>query len=316
MRLVRIATRASKLAIIQARLVAGGLEARGGRIEIVPVSTRGDRTTDRSLVAIGGDGVFVKELEGALLDGRADVAVHSLKDMPTETTRGLRNAAVLEREDPRDMLVARRREHVTLASLPSGAVVGTSSLRRRAMAQLARPGLDLRDIRGNVDTRVRKVLDGEYDAAILALAGLRRADLLSHIDGAPLAIEEMTPAAGQGAICAQCRDDDTETIALLAPLNHAQTALETGVERALLRALGGGCVVPIGVNASVRAGRMTIQAVIAAADGSSAVRRSAHVAADDEVPALAVAERLAAEMLAAGGRVLIEGFRTAMQRGL
>ena len=316
MRTIRIATRSSRLALIQARAVAQPLEARGRSTEIIPVSTRGDRVTDRSLVAIGGDGVFVKELEQMLLDGRADVAVHSMKDLPTDTTQALRNAAVLEREDPRDVLISKENEFAGLAAMPAGAVIGSSSLRRKALVLAARPDVEVRDIRGNVDTRVRKVLEGEFDAAILALAGLKRAGLLETIGGGvALPVDVMTPPAGQGAICAQCRADDREMLAALAALDHPRTALEATIERAFLRRMGGGCLVPIGVSAAVRGDGCAVVAVVAAVDGSAAVRRSARFDAADEVRAVAAAEGLADEMLDAGGRALVDAFRSTTARG-
>jgi len=316
MRTIRIATRASRLALIQARAVATPLEALGHMVEIVTVTTRGDRVTDRSLARIGGDGVFVKELEATLLEGRADIAVHSLKDLPTDTPAELRNAAVLEREDPRDVLISKDNAHRGLEALPSSAVVGTSSLRRQALVLAMRPDVEVRDIRGNVDTRVRKVLEGEFDAAILALAGLRRAGLLDTVGGGtPLALDVMTPPAGQGAICAQCRADDSETRSLLEMLDHAPTALETMIERAFLRRMGGGCLVPIGVNAAVRGSEYAIVAVVAAVDGSACVRRSARNGSKDEVSAVSAAETLADEMLASGGRELVDRFRSTVGKG-
>lgn len=316
MRTIRIATRSSRLALIQAQAVAQPLGAAGRTIEIVPVSTRGDRITDRSLVAIGGDGVFVKELEAMLLDDRADVAVHSMKDLPTDTPPQLRNAAVLQREDPRDVLISAGNEFDGLAALPSGAVVGSSSLRRKALVLSVRPDVEVRDIRGNVDTRVRKVLEGQFDAAVLALAGLRRAGLLHSVGGGvPLPLDIVTPPAGQGAICAQCRADDDEMIETLRALDHRQTALEVTIERAYLRRMGGGCLVPIGVNAAVRHDVYAIEAVVAAVDGSSQVRRKAQGAVSDEVSMVAAAERLADDMLDAGGRALVEAFMTTVARG-
>ena len=315
MRTIRIATRASALALIQARAVADGLAERGSAVEIVRVSTHGDRVTDRSLVAIGGDGVFVKELETAVLDGRADAAVHSLKDVPTLMPAGLHIGAVLEREDPRDVLISRGNAFGSLAALPQRAVVGSSSLRRRALLLLQRPDAQPRDLRGNVDTRVRKVLAGDYDAALLSLAGMKRIGLLDDVGGgSALPVDEMVPPAGQGAICAQCRADDAEMRDLLAPLDHGPTALATTIERAVLARMGGGCVVPIGVHATVSGGRFSLTAVIAATDGSSAVRKSATGDAASAVAAVAAAEAVADEMLAAGGRELVDAFREAMTR--
>jgi len=316
MRTIRIATRGSRLALIQARAVATKLEALGSTVEVVSVTTRGDRVTDRSIAQIGGDGVFVKELEAMLLDGRAEVAVHSMKDLPTDSPPELRNAAVLEREDPRDVLISRDNMFPGLDALLPAAVVGTSSLRRQGLVLAARPDVEVRDIRGNVDTRVRKVLEGEFDAAVLALAGLRRAGLLETVGGgATLALDVMTPPAGQGAICAQCRADDAETLSMLKRIDHAQTALEVAIERAFLRRMGGGCLVPIGVNAAVRGSGYAIEAVVAAVDGSTCVRRSARHALGDEESAVAAAEILADEMLAAGGRELVDNFRSTVVKG-
>jgi hydroxymethylbilane synthase len=196
---LRIATRASRLARVQAEIVADALRRRSGvSHSIVEISTKGDAARDRSIAAIGGDGVFVKELEAALLEGRADVAVHSLKDLPTQRTPGVDAGVTLERADARDVLVSRDNRFASVADLPAGAVVGTSSLRRRAQLANVRPDLDIRDIRGNVDTRVRKVLDGEFDAALLAFAGMQRIGLLDLVGGgSPLALDLFVPAAGQ-----------------------------------------------------------------------------------------------------------------------
>ena len=316
MRTLRIATRGSALALVQARMVADQIERQGCAVELVTVKTLGDRVTDRSLVAIGGDGVFVKELESRLTDGSADIAVHSLKDLPTDTPPGLRNAAILEREDARDVLVSADNRYPSIRALPSGAIVGTSSLRRRAQLKLIRPDLDVRDIRGNVETRVRKVLDGAFDAAVLALAGMLRAALLERVaGGSPLDLSDMVPAPGQGAICAQCRDDDAPTAALLAAIDHAPTRGSVSMERALLRRMGGGCLVPIGAHATVdAAGKYTLIGIIAATDGSAGVRKTATGSISHAVPAEAAGEMLADEMLAAGGRALVERFRAALAR--
>jgi hydroxymethylbilane synthase len=316
MRPIRIATRASKLAMIQTSAVADRLTARGTPVEIVQITTHGDRSLDKSLTAIGGDGIFVKELERALLEGRADVAVHSMKDVPTEASAGICFAAVLEREDARDALISRGNAFAGLAALPQRACVGTSSLRRRAMLLAARPDAQPRDLRGNVDTRVRKVIDGEYDAAIIALAGLTRIGLLASVGGGtPLPFEQMMPAAGQGAICAQCRSDDDATNALLAPLDHEQSNLEVTLERAVLRRMGGGCLVPIGVHAAVVDKTFTLEAIVVATDGSSAVRKGAHGVFTGDEQAIEAAHALADEVLAAGGRALVDDFRSAIARG-
>lgn len=292
-----------------------GIRAQGVDAEILGVSTRGDRESTQSLAAIGGDGIFVKELQTALLDGRADVAVHSMKDLPTDLPVELQAGAVLEREDARDVLVSRGNAYANLAALPPGALVGTSSLRRRAMVAAARPDVCVRDLRGNVDTRVRKVLQGEYAAAVLALAGVKRIGLLASIGGgSPIDLHEMVPAAGQGAIYAQCRRDDLQVLAALAPLNHPSTALATAMERSALRRMGGGCLVPIGAFAEIRDEQWLFDAVIASVDGSVTVRRSQRGKLSGEGEAIAAAQSLADEMLDAGGRELIEEFRNAIAR--
>lgn len=301
--------------MIQTRAVTTAIEAQGYSIKIVSVTTRGDADATSSLSSIGGDGVFIKELESALLERRADVAVHSMKDLPTDMRPELTIGAVLQREDARDVLISRGNAYVNLSALPAGAIVGTSSIRRRAIVLMARPDARPRELRGNVDTRVRKVLDGQYDAAIVALAGMKRIGLLDAVGGgAPIPVDVMVPAVGQGAICAQCRADDDATREILAPLDDAASALETAMERAVLRRMGGGCLVPIGANASVREGSFTLVAVIVAADGASVVRQSASGRLSTEVAATAVAERMADDMLAAGGRELVDGFTSAIAR--
>jgi len=316
---LRIATRASRLALVQAGIVAEALRRSSGvSPSIVEISTKGDAARDRSIAAIGGDGVFVKELEAALLEGRADIAVHSLKDLPTERTPGVDAGVTLERADARDVLISRDNRFASIADLPVGAVVGTSSLRRRAQLANVRPDLDFRDIRGNVDTRVRKVLDGEYDAAVLAFAGMERIGLLGLVGGgSPLALDVFVPAAGQGALFVQRRTNDERCTDLIAPLDHAPTTAATSVERIFLRAVGGGCLAPVGVHAAAHAdgshpashpdgALMTIQAFIGSPNGDVAIRLSSTVAAND---AEARAATMADEMLAAGGREIIARHR-------
>jgi len=315
MRTIRVATRASALAMIQTRAVAAAIEAQGCAAEIVSVTTRGDRDATHSIASIGTDGVFVKELESALLERRADVAVHSMKDLPTDMSPRLRIGAVLPREDARDVLISRSNAYGDLRALPPGAVVGTSSIRRRAIVLLMRPDARPRELRGNVDTRVRKVLDGQYDAAILALAGMKRLGLLDAVGGgSPIPLDEMVPAVGQGAVCAQCRDDDTAVVEILASFDDAASALETRLERAVLRRMGGGCLVPIGAHASVRDGSFALDAIIASADGASVVKRRLRGAFSTEAAATELAERVADEMLDAGGRELVETFTSAVAR--
>ena len=263
---LRIATRGSQLALVQANLVADALRMAhaGLDVELVEVSTEGDRDRATPLSILGGRGVFVKAVEDALLDGRADVAVHSLKDVPTEEVAGLVIAAVPRRADPRDVLVASRGRR--LADLPAGARIGTSSRRRMALLRAVRPDLELAEIRGNVDTRLSRVGDGAYDGAILAAAGLER---LGRLDEATQLFDalEFLPAPGQGALGIQCRGDDAATMKLLARLDDSDTHAATEAERGLLRALGAGCSLPVGAYASVDGGLIALRAMLATDGG-------------------------------------------------
>src|SRR5450755_1221269 len=236
-----IASRGSQLALWQARWVAAQLSAAGHPCRIEIVKTTGDKITDVPLAKVGTKGLFTKEIEEALLDGRADLAVHSLKDLPTELPAGLVLAAVPPREDPRDAVVGKK-----LADLPLGAKVGTSSLRRAAQLRQLRPDLQVESVRGNLDTRLRKLDEGQYDAILLAAAGLKRlgwGDRIAEI----LAPEKMCPAVGQGALAIETRAGSTA----VAALDHADTHIAVMAERAVLAALGGGCQVPIGAYATV-----------------------------------------------------------------
>jgi hydroxymethylbilane synthase len=268
-RTVVIGTRGSDLALAQAHWTAGALEAAvpGIRVEITIIKSRGDQVQNVPLTQLGGKGVFTKELENALLDGSIDLAVHSLKDLPTDLPRGLCVAAVPEREDPRDALVTR--EGGGLDSLPAGAVVGTSSLRRKALLLARRPDLVMRDIRGNVPTRLKKLREEGYDATLLALSGLRRSGL-EHEATEPLGPDTMLPAPGQGALGLQCRDDDTELRAWLERLHHAETAACVTAERSLLSALGGGCQTPLGTLGEINGNTLRLRAIVALEDGSQA----------------------------------------------
>ena len=243
---LRIATRGSALALVQARQVQAGLAARGIESELVTYTTTGDRQLDRPLAAIGAKGLFTAELERDLVAGRVDCCVHSLKDLPTTSPEGTAIVAHLERDDPRDALVLAPGVAATdVASLPHGAVVGTSSLRRRAQLLALRPDLRVVELRGNVPTRVRKVDEGQVQAAILAAAGLRRLDLAQRI-ACVLDAPAWLAAAGQGAIAVQARADDARVMTMLAALDHARTTRDVTAERAFLAALEGGCQVPIG----------------------------------------------------------------------
>lgn len=299
---LRIATRKSPLALWQASHVADLLRAQhpGLNTELVLLSTQGDNIMDVPLAKIGGKALFVKELEQAMLDGRADIAVHSMKDVPMELPPGLSLPVIGERDDPRDALVSNRCR--TLAELPAGAIIGTSSLRRAAQLRAARPDLVIRDCRGNVQTRLAKLDANEYDAIILAAAGLKRLGLHDRI-AAVLTVEESLPACGQGAIAIECRSDDASTQKLIAPLNHPASALRVRAERALNRHLQGGCQVPIaGYAEFVDADTLHLAALVAATDGSRVLRAAQQGNADDpERLGVAVAELLLAQ---GAGRIL------------
>ena len=268
---LRIATRQSPLALWQAHYVKQRLEACHAdlRVELVPMVTRGDVILDTPLAKVGGKGLFVKELELALLEGRADIAVHSMKDVPVDFPQGLGLVTICEREDPRDAFVSNRYD--SLDALPQGSIVGTSSLRRQCQLAESRPDLVIRSLRGNVGTRLGKLDNGEYDAIILAVAGLKRLDLESRIKLA-LSPEQSLPAVGQGAVGIECRLDDQHTHALLAPLNHDETATRVKAERAMNTRLEGGCQVPIGSYAELKDGELWLRALVGAPDGSQMVR--------------------------------------------
>ncbi len=271
---VRIATRSSELALRQARQLQALLTAAGFASQLATYKTVGDKKLDQSLTSIGAKGLFTEELERDLLKGKVDCCVHSLKDLPTAMPDGLELVAVLEREDPRDVLVVNAiTEASSLAELPRGTRIGTSSLRRRAQLSALRSDLDIVDLRGNVPTRLRKVDDGLVHAAILAAAGLHRLDVHQRIT-AYLDAPEWLPAAGQGAIAIQIRIDDDRMRALLAPLNDAPTWIATRAERAFLAALEGGCQVPIGALAMVRAAHPMLHGFISDVGGRRVVRAS------------------------------------------
>lgn len=294
-----IGTRRSRLALAQTALVEAALRAAHPdiRIAITPISTRGDLTLDRPLAAIGDKGLFVAEIEAALRDGRIDLAVHSAKDLPAEQPPDLALAAFLPRADARDTLVSRAGG---LAALPSGARVGTGSPRRACQLRAQRPDLVLLDVRGNVDTRLRKLAAGDYDALVLAAAGLDRLGVADAVTER-LEPDVMLPAVGQGALAVETRADDRRVSALVAALNHAPTALAVRAERAFLAAVGGGCAAAVGAYGVVEEDRIALTGLIGAADGRM-VRGARHGAAADG-PALGAA--LAAALLTAGGAALL-----------
>ena len=269
-----LATRRSSLARWQTESVRSQLAAcwPALRLEIIEVVTQGDRSLERPLPEIGGKGVFTQELETALREGRADLAVHSLKDLPTEVPEDLTVGAVLSRGDPRDVLVGA--EGRDLAALPPGATVGTSSLRRQAQLLALRPELCTRPVRGNVETRIDKVRRGEFQAVVLAAAGLLRLGLERHASQW-FELEQMLPAPGQGAIAVQCRADDQATLGLLAAIDHAPSRRTTTAERAFLHALGAGCSAPVGAFAELRGDQLYLRAVLADPDGTILLRLQA-----------------------------------------
>jgi len=306
---VVIASRKSLLAMWQAEHVRAALQRLHAGLEVVidGMSTQGDRVVDQSLSKIGGKGLFVKELEAALLAGHADLAVHSLKDVPMTLEAGLRLAAVLVREDARDAFVSNRFE--SLDALPPGAVVGTSSLRREALLRARHPHLEVRPLRGNVDTRLAKLDRGEYDAIILAAAGLRRLGLAARIR-APLDAVASVPAPGQGAMAIEIRTSRDDLMRLIAPLDDRPTALAVTAERAVSRTLGGSCTMPLGAHATWHGDTLSIDAVLARPDGSATLvaREAADVqaAGDDAFEAAeSLGRRVAEDLIARGGLALI-----------
>jgi hydroxymethylbilane synthase len=268
---LRIGTRGSPLALVQARTVrarlVAALEAKEDEIEMVVIRTSGDAIQDRPLTDVGGKGLFTKEIEEALLESKVDLAVHSAKDMPTFSQPGLMLAACLEREDPRDVFISRKAK--SLAELPRGATLGTASLRRQAIAKRARPDLNVVPLRGNVETRLRKLDAGEVDATLLALAGLKRLGLAAHATMI-MSPDEFLPAVGQGAIGIEARVDDRRVHDILARIDHADTSVVIACERAFLAELDGSCKTPIGGHATLSGDVLQFRGLIAKPDGSAA----------------------------------------------
>ena len=303
---IRIATRGSPLALAQAREVQQRLEAAHGpsrhTFEIRAIKTSGDRIQDRPLSEAGGKGLFTKEIEEALLAGEADIAVHSMKDMPTELPAGLTVTCFLPREDVRDAFIGRTA--ASLRDLPRGAVVATSALRRQAQVKHLRPDISVVAMRGNVETRLRKLDEGAADATLLAMAGLNRLGLAGRAT-APVPVDDMLPAVAQGAIGIETRTDDLAMARLLAPINHEPTALAVTAERAFLAKLEGSCRTPIAALAELAGGRLTFRGMILAPDGSQcfATRREGAPA-----EAIRLAEDAAAELLAKAGADFLRTF--------
>ncbi len=297
---LRLGTRGSRLALCQCGWVAGALEAPGVEVETIPIKTSGDHLAQVALGDFGGKALFVKEIEEALLDGRVDVGVHSLKDMPAGLPAGLRIAAFPRREDPRDVLVTRAGS--TLSELPEGARVGTSSLRRRVLILARRPDLQVEPIRGNVETRLAKLGSGAYDAIIVARAGLNRLGLRpAHTVVLP--VEEFLPAVGQGILGLEVREDNLAVLELLTRLDDTQARTEAQAERAFLYRLGAGCHTPVAGNARVDGSALTLTGLVASLDGATVLRSSISGAASS---AEALGQGLADELLSRGARRLLE----------
>lgn len=304
---IRIGTRGSPLALAQAGLVAAALRKAGrlakNGIQIIPIKTTGDRIKDRALTDEGGKGLFTKEIEDALLAGRVDVAVHSAKDLPAAVPRGLTLAAFLKREDPRDAFVSRRFRK--LRDLPSGARVGTSSLRRQAQILAKRPDLRIVLLRGNVDTRLEKIARGAADATLLACAGLKRLKKARAI-AERLPVSAMLPAPGQGAIAIEARQADRAILKLLAKIDHAPTRLCVSAERALVEGLGASCTIPLGGLARIEKGKIFLLAALFSPDGAAAVRVAGEGPKDR---AVAIGRRAASAIKKKAPRGLLKSLR-------
>jgi hydroxymethylbilane synthase len=304
--MLRIGSRGSQLALWQARRIQQRLEQMGEACRIEVIKTTGDKITDVPLAKVGSKGLFTKEIEEALLEGRVDLAVHSLKDLPTELPRGLTIAAIAEREDPRDAVVGAR-----LGDLPGGARVGTSSLRRTAQLKALRPDLTIEPLRGNLDTRLRKLEEGRYDAIVAACAGLKRLGWEQRI-AEVLEPRVMCPAVGQGALAVETREDGGSAWSVCRRLDDPAARAAVTAERAVLRALGGGCQVPLGACGRVADGILHLEAVVAAPDGSRLIRlEESGPAAEAERIGMRVGRRL----LEAGADHILEAVYGTARRG-
>ena len=299
---LRIGTRASLLAVTQSTWVRDQIAQAhpGVRVELVKITTKGDRILDVPLAKVGGKGLFVKEIEDALLAGEVDLAVHSMKDVPTELPAGLHIGVIPQRETARDAFLSVKYD--AIAALPAGATVGTSSLRRRSQLAALRPDLTIIDLRGNIDTRLRKLDEGVFDAIILAGAGLHRLNLEARITSL-LEPEQMLPAIGQGALGIELRRDDAELLAGLQFLHHPATAVAVAAERAFLLRLEGGCQVPIGAHAVLNGDALTLTGLIAGTDGRVLIQDQATAKAEK---AAELGASLADALLARGGRAILD----------
>jgi hydroxymethylbilane synthase len=297
MTLLRLGTRKSKLALWQANFVKENLEALGCKVEIVPITTTGDKILDAPLAKIGGKGLFVKEIENALLAGEIDLAVHSLKDVPITIPEGLTLSAITEREEQYDVLISRN--GYKLEELPSGAVVGTSSLRRQVQIKKRRRDLKVEILRGNVDTRLRKLKEGLYDAIVLAYAGVKRMGLSGEISQV---LEDFIPAVGQGSLAIETRAEDERVINFVKLLNHQESWLRAVCERAFLRELQGGCQVPIGAYAWIEGDRIKIKGFISDLEGERFLEGNEEGGLQE---AEEVGKRLAQRLLREGGEEIL-----------
>ena len=295
--MINIGSRGSQLALWQAHWIQARLEKLGEQCRIEIIKTTGDKITDVALSQVGTKGLFTKEIEEALLAGAIDIAVHSLKDMPTELPAGLALAAIPEREDPRDALIGRR-----LEDLAPGARVGTGSLRRAAQLRALRPDLQIEDIRGNVDTRLRKLDDGRYDAIVLAAAGLRRLGL-DHRIAEIFDPSVMCPAVGQGALAVETRADNGPAFQIARDLEDLDTRTAVTAERAVLASLGGGCQAPMGAHATVESRSVLLHAILVSPDGTQLIRQEMLGPVDE---AAALGHALGHQLLAAGGKQILE----------
>ena len=300
--ILRIATRESALALWQANYVKDRLEQAHPdlTVELVPMTTKGDQILDTPLAKVGGKGLFVKELEVAMLEGRADIAVHSMKDVPVDFPDGLMLHTICEREDPRDAFVSNN--FSDFESLPEGSVVGTSSLRRQCQIKALRPDLIIKDLRGNVNTRLRKLDEGQYDAIILAAAGLIRLEMPERIKQY-MPTEVLLPANGQGAVGIECRADDAQVQAYLSVLEHTETRVRVLAERAMNRKLEGGCQVPIGAFAEVQGEQIELRGLVGALDGSEIIRGDIQGSVTE---AESLGEQLAQELLDKGAHSILK----------
>lgn len=297
-----IATRESQLALWQANNVKASLEALypDTKVELLGMTTKGDQILDKPLAQVGGKGLFVKELEKALMDGSADIAVHSMKDVPMEFPEGLGLSVICEREDPTDAFVSNL--YRSIEELPNGAVVGTSSLRRACQISMHRPDIEIKNLRGNVNTRLRKLDDGEYDAIVLATAGLLRLEMEDRIR-TRISDEFCLPAGGQGAMGIECRSNDQELIAMLAPLQHQETAYRVTAERAVNKRLNGGCQAPIACFATLDGDELFVRGLVGNTDGTLIIRSEIRGAKEY---AEQLGTTLAEDLLAKGAQEILD----------